>query len=243
MGRFAAEPYFGASEVEKKIKTKQASKKRLRMKTEKLKITLACLVASLMAVGAQQGRAATDEKPTVMVTLNQLNSELHILRENLSRAKGTLEQVKAAANNNDDLSKSFAAYSSAYGELEAQVAKVRQYGTAAKARAKEHWEAWQKELTDMQNPKLREKAQKRFTTTQSEFEKIVEKVGEAKEAFAPLAADLKDINTYLATDLSKDAVSSLSGTIWKMGNAAHSVDGKLEDVNKQIERAMNKLPK
>jgi chromosome segregation ATPase len=207
-----------------------------------VKITAGCLLAGLMVAGAQQARAAEDAKPTVMVTLNQLNSEFHILRENLSRTMAALEGVKAAANNNGDLSKAYSSYSSAYTELESQVASMRQRGTAAKARAKEHWEAWQKELTDMQSAKLREKAQKRFTSTQAEFEKIVEKVTEAKESFAPLAADLKDINTYLAADLSKDAISSLSNTIWKMGGQAHTVDGKLEDVNKQIERTMNKLP-
>jgi len=199
-------------------------------------------LVGLISVGAQQARAASDDKPTVMVTLNQLNSEFHVLRENLSRAMGALDQVKSSANGDGDLTKTFAGYTSAYGDLEKQVTTMRQHGTAAKARAKEHWEAWQKELTEMQNPKLREKAQKRFTSTQSEFEKIVEKVGEAKEAFAPLAADLKDINTYLATDLSKDAVSSLSNTIWKMGGAAHTVDGRLADVCKQIEKTMNKLP-
>jgi methyl-accepting chemotaxis protein len=212
------------------------------MKTQKLKATCGWVMAALMVVGAQQARAA-DEKGTVMVTLNQLNTEFHVLRENLSRTMAALEEVKAAAKAGGDLDKTFAGYSSAYGQLDSQVTKMRQHGTAAKARAKEHWEAWQKELTDMQNPKLREKAQKRFTTTQAEFEKIVEKVNEAKDTFAPLAADMKDINTYLSTDLTRDAVSSLGNTIWKMGGQAHSVDGKLDDVNKQIERTINKLPK
>ena len=56
-------------------------------------------------------------------------------------------------------------------------------------------------------------------------------------------ADLKDINIYLKTDLSNDAVSSLSSTIWKMGDKARSVDGELADVCKQIERTIKKLPK
>lgn len=94
----------------------------------------------------------------------------------------------------------------------------------------------------MQNPKLREKAQERFANTTREFEKISEKVASAKEDFAPLAANLKDIHTYLQTDLSKDAVSSLSSSIWKMGNQARTVDGELAEICKQIERTINKLP-
>jgi len=190
---------------------------------------------------AQQARGA-DQKPTVVVTLSNLKSDIYLLRESLSRTIAALEQVKGAAENNKDLVKPYEAFSSAYTDLEAQVASVRQKGTAAKARAKEHWEAWQKELTDMSNPKLREKAQKRYTATSGEFEKITEKVDAAKEVFAPLAADLKDINTYLKTDLSTEAVSSLSNTIWKMGNSARTVDRKLGDVSEQIEKTMKKMP-
>lgn len=178
----------------------------------------------------------------MMVSLSQLNTEIRTLREYLSRTMATLEQVKAAANNNEDLAKPFDAFNDAWTALDGQVAKVRQHGLATKARAKEHWEAWQTELISMQNPKLREKAQKRYSSTTREFEKISQKVAEAKEDSAPLAADLKDINTYLKTDLTKDAVSSLSSAIWKMGNQANSVDGKLADVCKQIERTMHKLP-
>jgi len=203
-----------------------------------------CLVAGLMVAGTglvQQARAA-DEKPNAAVPLSKLNSEVYLLRENLNRTMSALEQLKGAAANNGDLAKPFQAFSGAYEEMEKQLASAREHGTAARARAKEHYEAWQKELTDMQNPNLREKAQNRFTAAQKEFQKIIERVDTAKETFAPLAADLKDINTYLKTDLSNDAVSSLSGTIWKMGIRSKSVDGKLADVNGQIEKAMKKLP-
>jgi hypothetical protein len=195
-----------------------------------------------MAIGVQQTRAAAEVKPNVMVSLVQLNTELHGLRVDLSRTMTALEGVKTAAKKNEELIKPFAAFSSAYGELEAQVAKVRQYAITTKVRAKEHWDAWQQELTDMENAKLREKAQKRFTATSTEFQKISDEVSDAKEVFAPLVADLKDIHTYLSADLSRDAVSSLSNTIWKMGNQAHSADSRLMDVSKQIERTMNKLP-
>jgi predicted nucleic acid-binding Zn-ribbon protein len=94
----------------------------------------------------------------------------------------------------------------------------------------------------MQNPKLREKAEKRYASTTREFEKISEKVADAKEEFAPLAADLKDIHTYLQTDLSRDAVSSLSNSIWKMGSQARSVDRKIEDLCDQIVHTMKKMP-
>lgn len=201
-----------------------------------------CLVAGLLATSTQHSLAATEEKPTVMVGLSQLNTELRTLRENLSRTIAALENVKAAANKDADLSKPFTNFSTAWSEFDRQIAKVRQDGIATRARAKEHWEAWHSELVEMQNPKLREKAEKRYASATKEFEKISEKVADAKEDFAPLEADLKDVHTYLQTDLSKEAVSSLSSTIWKMGNRAHTVDGELAEICKQIERTLEKLP-
>jgi hypothetical protein len=201
-----------------------------------------CLVAGLLATSTQHSLAATEEKPTVMVGLSQLNTEIRTLRENLSRTIAALENVKAAANKDADLSKPFTNFSTAWTEFDRQINKVRQDGIATRARAKEHWEAWHSELVEMQNPKLREKAEKRYASATKEFEKISEKVADAKEDCAPLEADLKDVHIYLQTDLSKEAVSSLSSTIWKMGNRAHTVDGELAEISKQIERTLSKLP-
>jgi len=212
------------------------------MRTEIKMRTMTCLAAGLLAASAGHAPAASEEKPTVMVSLSQLNTEIRTLRENLSRTIAALENVKAAANKDADLSKPFANFSTAWTELDARIAKARQHGIATRARAKEHWEAWHTELIEMQNTKLREKAEKRYASTTKEFEKISEKVADAKEDFAPLQADLKDVHTYLQTDLYKEAVSSLSSTIWKMGNQAHTVDGELADISKQIERTLSKLP-
>ncbi len=206
---------------------------------------LSCLLfcGLLAASSALSARSqAAEAKPTVTMGLVQFDNEISTLRSHLSGTMAALADVKAAAGQNADLAKPYASFTRSFQALQFQTEKVRQYGMAVKARAKEHWEVWQKDLTAMQNPNLREKAQNRYTATSKQFDKIVERVETAKEAFAPLMADLNDINTYLKTDLSKDAVSSLSGNIWKMGNAARSVDGKLADVSEEIGKTLKKMP-
>jgi Protein of unknown function (DUF2959) len=203
---------------------------------------LSVIIPILLLATPIHCRAAAEEKPAVTVTLAQINSEIHVLRQTLSRTMAALDEIKVAANKERDLSIPFNTFDKSWADLEAQTQKVRQHGTAARARVREHWEAWHAEITGLQNEKVREKAQKRYAVTSKEFEKINDKVADAKEVFAPLAADLKDIHTYLQNDLSKSAVSALSGNIWKMGAQARTVDNKLEDVCKQIERAMKKMP-
>jgi hypothetical protein len=203
---------------------------------------LLILVLSLLFCLAVPTQAATEPKPAIPVTLGQLNDEIQNLRASLSRTIAALDEVKATANKNRDLSIPFKTFDKSWTDFESQTQVVRQHGTAVRARTQEHWEAWHAEVTGMQNPKLRDKAQKRYAVASKEFEKVNDKVADAKEAFAPMAADLRDIHSYLQTDLTRDAVSSLSGSIWKIGAQARSVDGKLADLSKQIERAMNKMP-
>lgn len=205
---------------------------------------MSLILCGLVGVGAGmalQLRAATTSQ-TVIVGLNQFHNELLTLRDSLSTTMSALQAIKAAAADKGDLTKPYESFTKSYAALEGQAEAVRQHGLAAKARAKDHWEAWQKELTDMQNAKLREKAQERFTATSKQFDRIVEKAAVAKEAFAPVMADLKDINTYFKVDLSQEAVDSLSGTIWKMGSKARSADSKLVDVCEEIDRTVKKMP-
>ncbi len=203
------------------------------------------LVYALLAAGtgmASRTLAADDAKQTVVVRLAQLDDEINTLRSRLASSMAALEELKAVAAKNGELATPYKNFSEAMDSLQGQATLLRERGTAAKARAQEHWTAWQAELVSMQNPALREKAQARYAATVKEFQKIVERVDVAKETFAPLMADLKDIDTYLKTDLSKDAVSSLSGTIWKMSNTARKTDSRLADVNEQIQYTIKKMP-
>src|SRR5439155_6289434 len=140
--------------------------------TRGIKFAMSCLFTAVVLAWTQQAGAATEEKPTVMVSLSQLNTEIRTLRENLSRTIAALVNVKAAANKNGDLLTPFANLSRQWTQFETQVAKVRQDGIATRAPAKEHWQASHTELVDMQNPKLRDKAEKRYASTTKEFEKI-----------------------------------------------------------------------
>lgn len=203
-------------------------------------VLYAVLAACAGMVSRAQG--ADSAKPAAVVRLSQLDSDIGSLRSRLASTVAALEDVKAAAANNADLATPYRNFSDSLAGLEGQVALLRERGTAAKARAKEHWSAWQMELTSMQNPKLREKAQSRYTATVKEFQKIVERVDAAKEVCGPLMADMKDVDTYLKTDLSKDAVSSLSRNIWNMSLKAKKADARLADVSEQINRTIKKMP-
>jgi hypothetical protein len=185
--------------------------------------------------------AAQNTKPSSVVSLADLKAQLTLLQSGISATMESLERVKAS--NDESLVRTAADFQNRFKQLELQVGTVRTQAVLVKARASEHYESWQKDLAGVQNPKIREKAQQRFTDSRKEFDKIVEKAEKAKEDALPLVSDLKDIVIYLQADLSGDAVKSLSNNIWKLGVRSKGVISKIGDVTEQIDRTIASLPK
>lgn len=202
--------------------------------------SLACAIA-LIATLAPAARSA--EAPATVVSLADMKTQLTSLQNQLSGTVAALEAVKSSAKNEAALTKSAADFAARFKALEAQVETTRKNAVVAKARAKEHYASWQKDLTTVQNPAIREKAQSRYTASQAQFEKIIAKAERAKEEALPFVSELKDIAIYLEADLTKEAVDSLSNTIWKMGPRAKSVNSTIGDVIEQIDDTIKSLPK
>jgi hypothetical protein len=154
-----------------------------------------------------------------------------------------LERVKSAGRDDSALGKASSDFTGRVKGLDSQVELIRRYAVTVKAKAKDHYESWQKEISTVQNPKIREKAQERFAEARKQFDKIISSADEAKQQVVPFLADLKDIGIYLEADSSQDAVKSLSGTIWKLGNKSKSVLGSITDLSEQIDRAIQATPK
>jgi hypothetical protein len=198
------------------------------------------LVATLMQSSLAQAQAT---KPASVVSLNDLKTQLTLLQQQVGATANSLQQLRDSAKSEAALSKAAADFQNRFRTLETQMETVRTQAVVVKARVKQHYDAWQSALIGMQNPGLREKAQDRFTESKEQFDKIIATAERAKEEALPFVSDAKDISVYLDTDLSQDAVKSLSNTIWKLGNRSKSVIRSIDDVTEQIDRTINSLPK
>jgi hypothetical protein len=204
-------------------------------------VAFACMMAIAGAL-VQPNQVQAQAKAASVISLADLRNQLATLQGQISATVNSLNAVKEAAKKKSDLNGAASGFSSRFKALEDAVETTRKNAITVKATVKEHYAAWQKNLTEMQNAKLREKAQDRFTESQKEFDKIVAEASEAKEEVLPFVSDLKDIVIYLEADLSEEAVDSLSNTIWKLGNRARSVNSSIGDVIEQIDRTIKSLP-
>jgi hypothetical protein len=213
-------------------------------KEQTMKHKMISMICAL-AVGAAVAQPATAQsaKPASTVSLADLKSQLTLLQDSIASTVNVLQRVKESASNEAALKKAAADFASRFKTLEAQVEAVRKQAVVAKAQSNQHYDSWQKDLTAVQNPRIREKAQDRFAESKEEFAKIIATANEAKDKALPFVSELKDIVLYLEADLSEDAVKSLSNDIWKLGNRSKSVIGSIGDVNEQIDRTIKSLPK
>jgi predicted nucleic acid-binding Zn-ribbon protein len=196
------------------------------------------LVAALFAMTS----IAAEEKRTTTVDLVQIEKGLGVLQSQVTAAVTSLEALQLTGKKKMDLRPDYAKFGGELKKLESQMATLRAQGTQMKVRAEDHYRAWQDQLSKMGNPKLRDKAQNRYSDVKQEFEAIIASAEEAKRDMAPFLADLKDVATYLDSDLSTDALKSLGNTIWKLGNKSRSVVASIQDVRTQIGKTLEIQP-
>jgi hypothetical protein len=209
----------------------------------KTKITvLAGALAFCAAVLQPTDVAGQPAKPGSGVGLLNLRNEFTALQNDVAGVVASLNTVKNSAKKPDELAKATAELGSRFDTLQNRVETLRSNAVTIKATVKAHYESWAKELTSMQNPSLREKAQDRLARSVKQFEKISAQASEAKEELLPFVSEVKDCVIYLNADLSEEAVDTLSGTIWKLGNKAKSVNSEIGDVIDQINETVKSLP-
>ena len=131
----------------------------------------------------------------------------------------------------------------AYDAFVAQIAKTEQTAATTKARtdkmeaeAATHFGSWQKDIDSISNPSLKDKAQKRLTSFQKSYDKVIGQLKDASSRFTPLLSDLNDIQKTLVNDLTPGGVksvrSSVSDAQWNLKSVRRSIYAAIEELTK-----------
>jgi len=197
------------------------------------------LALALTATVAAQEKTKT---PTPPAKLSEIRKHLGELQTRIAKTTESLDHLKKGAKDGSDLLASYTKFDNQLKQLESLIEKVRAESTQMRARAGDYYSTWQSELGKLTNPELREKAQNRFQDAKDDFDEIIVAADEAKRSLGPFMADLRDVHTYLAADLSVDSVKSISSTIWRLNSLSMSVIGAVQHLNGEISRTLEQLP-
>ncbi len=110
-----------------------------------------------------------------------------------------------------DITPQFQKYSSAVTTLETQANITKGHATAMQDEGVAYFRNWNDELATIQNDQIRTRSLDRKIVVAAQFEKARSDYVQASAEFDPFLADLKDIRTALATDLTAGGLDSVSG--------------------------------
>jgi len=139
-----------------------------------------------------------------------------------------LSQVAATANQNPR--ESFEQFSKSLSHLESVAEKARKRGAEMKAQGQAYFAQWEKQMTEVNNPEIRNLAMQRKAKLQETFDSIKKYTEPLKAQFDPWLSDLKDLRTYLSNDLTVTGV-----------DAAKSLFAKTQAEGMEVQKSMNAL--
>lgn len=121
----------------------------------------------------------------------------------------TLAALDDLVNNpQPDLRQQFKTFSASVDELAATDKDVGGKAEDMKAKGAAYFERWDQELAKIQNEDIRNRAESRKQDVAGRFHRIAAHYDEAKTAFRPFMSDLRDVQRFLATDLTTGGLSA-----------------------------------
>jgi chromosome segregation ATPase len=160
-------------------------------------------------------------------------------RDEIEKAKVQKDKTMAAlaqlaGQPQANLKKPFKKFSDELKKLDKSAEKVRKLATDMRAKNQEFFKVWEKELSNIQNPDLQQKAGERRTQAMKQFEDLSPAFQAARASFVSLMASLEDINNYLSLDLSPTGISSISEMVKEAQGHNQAVDEGLAQIKQQM---------
>lgn len=215
-------------------------------------MTIMQRVASLLVLGAIVLAGCASGATKGQQNVDNLTKAINRLGDSIQNGRAELEAMLTAydqvINNEDgDLLTPFKTFHAGIGKVEKAREDIQKRGADAEAAADAFFAEWQATLQKFQSEDMKKRSQERMDKTRARFLEIDKASDEARAAYQPLMATLKDHDLYLSNDLNQESVKTLekdakdikmnADTVFKL------IDGVLDFIEKYNEAvAMRQQP-
>jgi chromosome segregation ATPase len=188
---------------------------------------LALFAAALVA--CKSGQSEGQKK------IEDLTARINDLRANIEKGKtelqNTIKEHDAIANTVDgDLIGHYKKFSKGIERVEKQREEIRDSVEKVRAAATPYFDQWKADLAKISEEGLRKRSEERMNETRARYQDV-HKIGEeAKAAYDPLMATLKNHHAYWASDLNAASAASLKGDTEKIDGNAQKLYGLMDKV-------------
>ena len=154
-------------------------------------------------------------------------------REEILNGKKAIDQTMTsldavAASASTDPRKAFEQYSKAVANLESTANKIKKRGEDMKAQGQAYFTQWEQQLATVKNPEIQKLAADRKAKLQQTFDNIKTLTEPIKEKYEPWMSDLKDLQTFLANDLTVTGVDSAKNLFAKTRSTGAEVQKSMD---------------
>ena len=169
-------------------------------------------------------------------------SALKTSADSVAQTSQSLYDVLGAMNNltfksQGDLRNQYDAFVDATKSLDKSMAKLDDSVVALHAKADAYFNDWTNQTAAIQNPELRQRSADRKAEVAGKLNEVTTSYDGLKSSLKPFTTDLKDIETYLGTDLTAGGLATIKDVVAKT-----KVDAvPLRDAIKQLQSSFSDL--
>jgi chromosome segregation ATPase len=176
---------------------------------------------------------------------NKTVASLEATHDRVADARKQVDKTVASANamqaGGGDLAKQYDQYKSDVAKLESQAADAAARSKDMQARRNEYVQQWSQQSSQMTSPELKAASEARAAKVKERYDGITAKATAAKEAYEPFDKSLKELQTYLSNDLTREGVTAAAPVFTKISNDAKTLNAKLDDLIAELNSVSNSM--
>jgi hypothetical protein len=196
----------------------------------------------VVAVLGMLGGCASSPRDRSEAALDGLTTVRTEMEKGLAQLDRTVLALDDLATNPQaDLTKQYQHFVKQVDALDDAAEKARSRNQSLQTRAQAYFESWKKDTEGMKSEALRGVSAERAATARASFDRMVAEVQRGKEAFVPLMDELRDIEVYLANDLTPGGMTAVRPIVDAAKGHAATVKETLTKVMADLARVESEL--
>ena len=162
-------------------------------------------------------------------------------KQNLASANAQIQATneslrKLTSGEATDLRMAYTDYVKHVEQTDKLAKKARDRAASLRSRTDDYVNAWEAEMKQIDDEELRSRSKQRMAAARAEFQKVVDTGQEVREAYDPYMKSLRDVQTFLANDLTAGGIESAKGKATTTISQGEEVRKKLAALEAELDR-------
>jgi hypothetical protein len=206
------------------------------IRTTLMPITL-ILGAAVLFVGCKTTGVQRSEKAGA--SMKTVERDINLAMTQMDATGSSLEELVKPGQS--DVKKAFKKYSSNVDKMERQGKRLFEHADKMSAQGKEYFEEWRIQGNTYTNPQIQALSEQRRADLNAVFAGIPESSVGVKGAFKAYMTDIREVRTYLTTDLTPKGIESIAPTAQKAVSDGVDLKDAIKPVLSAIETARDEI--